>query len=62
MARLFASLTLLSLAALCAGCAKEDPEARLPGAYDRSLEKAEQVEQTLQDSVSERMQPVDKGN
>jgi hypothetical protein len=44
---------------LLAGCAREDPEARLPGAYDRPLQKAEQVEGMLQESVQERMQAVD---
>jgi hypothetical protein len=56
-------VTLLTVGlALAAGCAREDPEARLPGAYDRQLEKAQQVEETLQQSAEDRLQQLDAGN
>jgi len=54
-----ATLTLLMGLALTAACAREAPEARLPGPYDKPLEKAEQVEQDLQEAAEARMEAVD---
>jgi len=46
--------TLLMLGTLC-GCVKEDPEDALPEGYKRSLEKADGVEQQLQDTANKRL-------
>jgi hypothetical protein len=37
------------------GCVKEDPEDALPEGYKRSLEKADGVEQQLQDTANKRL-------
>ena len=37
------------------GCVKEDPEDAIPEGYKRSLEKAEGVEQQLQDTANKRL-------
>ena len=37
------------------GCVKEDPEDAIPEGYKRSLEKADGVEQQLQDTANKRL-------
>lgn len=47
-------ITLL-LAGSLYGCVKEDPEDALPEGYKRSLEKADGVEQQIQDTANKRL-------
>jgi hypothetical protein len=49
----------ITVAATCAGCAREDPEAGIDEAYRSQVDKAEAVEQQLQDSVDERLKQID---
>ncbi|MEP1471195.1 MAG: hypothetical protein ABJK20_17900 [Halieaceae bacterium] len=48
------AMTLLLMGSLY-GCLKEDPEDALPEGYKRSLEKADGVEQQLQDTANKRL-------
>lgn len=53
-------LTLVcAISLVSAGCAREDPEARLPDAYEKPLQKAQQVEGRLQDSTEDRLRKLD---
>lgn len=48
------AMTLLLIGSLY-GCVKEDPEDALPEGYKRSLQKADNVEQQLQDTANKRL-------
>jgi hypothetical protein len=48
------AITLLLMGSL-SGCVKEDPEDALPEGYKRSLQKADDVEKTLQDTANKRL-------
>ena len=55
-----ASLILIMSMALSA-CVKQEPEEdAIPEGYKRSLEKAEGVEKTLQDTALKRLESVDE--
>ncbi len=50
----------LVLATALTACMKEEePEDAIPEGYKKSMEKAEAVEQKMQDSVEQRMQGID---
>jgi len=55
MNRVITVTTTLLLLGTLHGCVKEDPEDALPEGYKRSLEKAEGVEQQLQDTGIRRL-------
>ncbi|MEP0203894.1 MAG: hypothetical protein ABJ084_12915 [Halioglobus sp.] len=55
-------MTGLIVAGLLAasGCAKEDPEGVIPEGYKKSMDKAEAVEQQLQDDAAKKLEAIDK--
>ena len=54
---------VLMLSASLTACMKdEEPEDALPEGYNKSMEKAEQVEQKMQDAADQRMQALEDGN
>lgn len=56
-------ITGLTLAIALTGCMKdEEPEDAIPEGYKKSMEKAENVEQTLQQSAEERLKSLDEGD
>lgn len=56
-----AAATLLPL--LMAGCAsEEEPQGVIPQAYENAVDKADGVEDKLQDAARQRMQGVDEGS
>ena len=56
-------ITGLTLALALAGCMKdEEPEDAIPEGYKKSMEKAEQVEQKLQQSAEDRLKSLEDGN
>ena len=55
-------VVLLGLVAGLVGCAKdEDPEGVIPEGYKRSMEKAGDVEQQLQEAADRRLEALDEG-
>ncbi len=60
MERRYGVAAALVLMAVLAGCMKEEePEDAIPEGYKKSLEKAEQVEQKMQDAAEQRMQDLE---
>jgi hypothetical protein len=56
-------ITGLALALALTGCMKdEEPEDAIPEGYRKSMEKAENVEQTLQQSAEDRLKSLDEGD
>ena len=56
----YAMAASLVLTSVLAGCMKdEEPEDAIPEGYKKSMEKAEQVEQKMQDAAEERMRSVE---
>jgi hypothetical protein len=56
-------ITGLTLAIALTGCMKdEEPEDAIPEGYKKSMEKAENVEQTLQQSAEDRLKSLDEGD
>ena len=56
-------ITGLTLTLALAGCMKdEEPEDAIPEGYKKSMEKAEQVEQKLQQSAEDRLKSLEDGN
>jgi ABC-type uncharacterized transport system auxiliary subunit len=54
---------VLMLSTTLAACMKdEEPEDAIPEGYKKSMEKAEQVEQKMQDAADQRMQALEDDN
>ena len=60
MKRGYGVAAALVLCMALAACMKdEEPEDAIPEGYKKSMEKAEQVEQKMQDAAEQRMQALD---